>query len=75
MTPKCLACVTTWIVVPFTELERAMLEEDHDLGGKVRISFLDCICFEVTVIHLRSAVMHAVVFIGVKLNKKYGLAI
>lgn len=52
-----------------------MLEEDHDWGRKVRISLLDCICFEVTVIHLRSAVRHAVVFIGLKFNEKYGLGI
>lgn len=52
-----------------------MLEEDQVLGGEVMISFLGCICFEVTVIHLRRAVKQAVVFIDLEFNKKYGLGI
>lgn len=52
-----------------------MLEEDQVVGGKAMISLLGCICFEVTVIHLKRAVRQAVVFIDLELNEKYGLGI
>lgn len=52
-----------------------MLEEGQILGGEVMISFLGCIYFEVTVIHLRRAVRQAVVFIDLEFKKKYGLEI
>lgn len=52
-----------------------MLEDDRVLGGEVMISFLGCIYFEVTVVHLRRAVRQAVVFIDLEFNKKYGLGI
>lgn len=52
-----------------------MLEDDQVLGGEVMVSFLSCIYFEVTVIHLRGAVRQAVVFIDLEFNKKHGLGI
>lgn len=60
-------------MVLFTEIEHA--GRGSNCGGKVMISLLGCICFEVTVIHLERAVRQAVVFIDLELNKKYGLGI
>lgn len=73
MTPKCLACINRRMIVSFTETGRA--GRRSSLGGKVMTSLLDCICFEVTVIHPRRAVRQADIFIDLELNKKYGLGI
>lgn len=71
MTPKCLACIPRWVIVPLTEIGHAgrgsgLGEKGHD--------FSFSLCFEVTVIHLR-IVRQAVVFIDLELNRKYGLEI
>lgn len=73
MTPKCMTCKARWMLVPFTEIEHA--GRGSSLGGKVMISFLGRMCFEVTTIHLRRAVRQAIVFIDLEPNKKYVLGI